>query len=119
MQFITPAAILFFAAGSSAAPVVSDTEASYLADLAGLGLSPVVESFENDTVWAATRNATSTPGSNPSVSSSGIRWTSNHAQNKIATGNAGGSAPDGTYAIHSLPHFLTPRQPIGSSVRHR
>jgi hypothetical protein len=41
------------------------------------------------------------------VTSKGIVWTSNYAQNNIATGDVGGSAPAGVYAIYSLPHGMT------------
>jgi hypothetical protein len=41
------------------------------------------------------------------VASQGLSWTSNHPGNEIATGTVGGSAPDGAYAIYSLPHGLT------------
>ena len=34
-------------------------------------------------------------------------WTSNYPQNNIATGTVGGSAPDGAFALYSLPHGLT------------
>lgn len=47
------------------------------------------------------------PGSTPFVTSQGIRWTSNYAQNNLATGTIGGSAPDGMFAVYSLPHGVT------------
>lgn len=90
-----------------AAPVVYTDEALYLADLAALGYASIHESFENDTVWTDSRNSIVAPDSTPSVTSQGIVWTSNYAQNEIATGNVGGSAPDGTYAYYSLPHGMT------------
>jgi hypothetical protein len=79
----------------------------YRADLAALGYSTIHESFENGTVWADSRNTISNPGSTPVVISQGIVWTSNYLQNKIATGTVGGSAPDGAFAIYSLPHGMT------------
>lgn len=41
------------------------------------------------------------------MASQGIVWTSNFPQNGIATGTVGGSAPDGAFAIYSLPHGMT------------
>jgi hypothetical protein len=105
------AGLLLFASVGNAAPVVYTTEASFKAALEAVGYSLVSESFENDTVWAASRNSISAPGSTASVISKGIRWTSNYPQNNIATGDVGGSAPVGTYAIYSLPHGLTTDSP--------
>jgi hypothetical protein len=99
---------LFILAGSTnAAPVVYTSEALFRADLAALGYAVIHESFEDDAVWADSRNSISVPGSTPSVISQGILWTSNYTDNNIATGDVGGSAPDGTYAIYSLPHGNT------------
>jgi hypothetical protein len=99
--------LLMFAGGTFAAPVVYTTEASFRAALTTLGYSIIHESFENDTVWADSRNSIPEPGSTPTVTSQGIKWTSNYSQNNIATGDVGGSAPDGTFAIYSLPHGNT------------
>lgn len=90
---------------ANAATVVYTDEALYLAELASLGYASITESFENDTVWFDSRNSIVTPA--PSVTSKGITWTFNYPQNEIATGNIGGSAPDVTYAIYSLPHGMT------------
>ena len=95
------ATLLMLAGITNAAPVVYIDEALYLADLATLGFSAIHESFENDVVWADSR-----PGTTPTVTSQEIVWTSNYTQNNIATGDVGGSAPAGTYAIYSLPHGL-------------
>ena len=89
---------------TSAAPIVYTDEALYLSDLAALGYSVVSESFEDGAVWAPSRNIA---GGVPSVTSQGIIWTSNYAENNIATGTIGGSAPDGQFAIYSLPHGMT------------
>lgn len=91
----------------NAAPVIYTDEALYLSDLATLGYSAISESFEDDVVWADSRNSITSPGSTPSVTSQGIVWTSNYSQNNIATGTVGGSAPDGSFAIYSLPHGMT------------
>ena len=99
--------ILLLAGIAFAAPVVYTDESLYLTDLAALGYSIIHESFENDTVWTDSRNSISSPGSTPTVTSQGIVWTSNYLQNNIATGTVGGSAPDGTFAIYSLPHGMT------------
>lgn len=91
---------------ASAAPTVYLDEVAFLADLAALGGSTVHESFEDGVVWANSRNSIVSPGSTPMVTSQGLVWTSNYVQNNIATGSVGGSAPDGAYAIYSLPHGL-------------
>jgi len=103
----TPWLILTDVTISNGAPIVYTDEALYLADLAALGYSAIHESFEDSTVWADSRNSTSNPGSTPSVISRGIVWTSNYTANKIVTGIVGGSAPDGSFAIYSLPHGMT------------
>ena len=108
---VTLLSLLLYAAVSSAAPVLYNNEASYLAALGALGSFPVFESFENDTVWIDSRNSIVAPGRTASVISQGIRWTSNYPQNSIATGDVGGSAPAGTYAIYSLPHGFTTDSP--------
>jgi hypothetical protein len=101
------AALLLLAGAASAAPVIYTSEALYLGDLTALAGSTVHESFENDIVWEDSRNSISSPGRTPAVTSQGIVWTSNYPQNNIATGTVGGSAPDGAFAIYSLPHGLT------------
>ncbi|MFC1858947.1 dockerin type I domain-containing protein [Thermodesulfobacteriota bacterium] len=104
---IGAALIVFLAGITHAAPVVYTNESLYLTDLAALGYPIIHESFENDTVWADSRNSISSPGSTSTVTSQGIVWTSNYPQNNIATGTVGGSAPDGSFAIYSLPHGMT------------
>jgi hypothetical protein len=101
------AVLLMVAHVAKAEPVVYTNEASYLADLATLGHTVIHESFEDDAVWESSRNSIPKPGSTPSVTSQGLVWTSNYAQNNIATGTVGGSAPDGMFAIYSLPHGMT------------
>lgn len=90
-----------------AAPVVYTDEAAFRSALTALGTRRIHESFEDNTVWAASRNSIVAPGSTPFVTSQGIRWRSNFAANNIATGTVGGSAPDGMFAIYSLPHGVT------------
>jgi hypothetical protein len=109
-NILTGTTLLVLAGSTYAQTIVYTDEASYLSGLASFGYTPISESFENDTVWADSRIADLGP--TPSVTSKGITWTSNgwapsYPQNNIATGNVGGSAPDGTYAIYSLPHGLT------------
>lgn len=87
---------------TGAAPVVYTDEALYLSDLASLGYSVISESFEDDGVWGPSRTS-----SVPSVTSQGITWTSNYTENNIATGTIGGTAPDGEFAVYSLPHGMT------------
>ena len=41
------------------------------------------------------------------VISNGLAWTSNYVQNDLATGTVGGDAPDGSFALYSLPHGMT------------
>ena len=99
--------LLLLTGSTYAVPVVYTDKALFLADLATLGYSVIHESFEDDTVWADSRNTISNPGSIPTVTSQGIVWTSNYTENNIATGDVGGSAPNGVYAIYSLPHGKT------------
>ena len=101
------AGALFVAQAVAAAPVVYTSESAFRNALTTLGTKLIHESFEDNTAWAASRNAIVAPGSTPLVTSQGIRWTSNHTQNNIATGTVGGSAPDGLFAIYSLPHGVT------------
>jgi hypothetical protein len=104
---IGAALILLLADITYAAPVVYTNESLYLAAVEALGYTIIFESFENDTVWADSRNSIPSPGSTPTVTSQGIVWSSNYVGNNIATGDVGGSAPDGTFAIYSLPHGMT------------
>jgi len=101
------AALLAFAGATHAQPDVYTNEASFLAALAALEGSTVHESFEDGVVWADSRNSITSPGRTPTTTSQGLVWTSNYLQNEIATGGVGGSAPDGGFAIYSLPHGLT------------
>ncbi len=99
--------VLLMGAGVAYAdPFVFTDKDVYLTELAALGLSVVHESFEDDIVWADSRNSIVSPGSTSSVTSQGIEWTSNYSQNNLATGTVGGSAPDGAFAIYSLPHGM-------------
>jgi hypothetical protein len=107
MKRVLLMALLAQAGITHGAPVVYTDEALYLAELAALGYAGISESFEDDAVWSASRNSIVAPGSAPSVTSKGIVWTSNYPQDNIATGTVGGSAPDGLFAIYSLPHGLT------------
>ena len=108
MKKILISSILLVVTGiTNAAPVIYTNEALFLADLAALGYSTIHESFEDNAVWADSRNTISNPGSTPSVTSQGIKWTSNYTGNNIATGDVGGSAPDDPFAIYSLPHGMT------------
>lgn len=101
------AAVLVLSDVTYGVPTAYTDEALFLADLIALEGSTIHESFENGAVWASSRNSISNPGSTPAVSSQGIVWTSNYLQNNIATGTVGGSAPDGTFALYSLPHGMT------------
>ena len=104
---ISAALMLLVAGRTHTAPVVYTNESLFLTELEALGYATIHESFENDTVWADSRNSISSPGSTSTVTIQGIVWTSSHAQNNIATGTVGGSAPDGTFAVYSLPHGMT------------
>ena len=100
-------ALLVFACAANAGPVIFTNEALFLAELERLDGSTIHEGFEDGAVWADSRNSVTSPGSTNSVSSQGIVWTSNYSSNNIATGTVGGSAPDGAFAIYSLPHGMT------------
>jgi hypothetical protein len=106
-KILIGAALSLIVRAATAVPVVYTDEGLFLADLAALGHVVVHESFEDDTAWADSRNSIVSPGSAPSVTNQGILWTSNYPQNNLATGTVGGSAPDGLYAIYSLPHGMT------------
>ena len=106
-RLLGAALVVFLTGIAHAAPDVYTDEALYLADLTVLGYASIHESFEDGIVWADSRNSISIPGSTPAVTSQGIVWTSNYPQNNIATGTVGGSAPDGMFAIYSLPHGMT------------
>ncbi len=105
MKIVLLSTALALTNATNAEPVVYTDEAMYLADLASLGFSSISESFEDDAVWADSRNSIVNPGSAPSVISQGIVWTSNYGSNNIATGESG--APDGSFVIYSLPHGMT------------
>jgi hypothetical protein len=105
-KILIGASILAMANLADAAPTVFISEAAFKAELASLGVLNISESFENSTVWGASRNSIGVPGKAPSITSKGIVWTSNYAQYNIATGDMGGSAPAGEFAIYSLPHGL-------------
>ena len=112
-EFIYLAVVLvLLSCNANAIPVVYTDENLFLADLQVLGFVPIEESFEDEIVWMDSRNSIIAPGRTPSVISQDIVWSSNYLQNEIATGNVGGDAPDGTYAIYSLPHGMTTDGPI-------
>lgn len=99
--------LLAMATGAYSDPVVYNSKSAFRAELESRGFSTVGEGFENNNVWEASRNSIVAPGSTPSVTSKGIVWTSNYPRNRLATGDVGGSAPAGVYAIYSLPHGMT------------
>lgn len=108
LKRLSTAVLIYTACTAQAAPTVYTDRSAFLAALSALGRATVHEGFEDDTAWADSRNSIVAPGAAPSVTSQGILWTSNYfPQNEIATGNVGGSAPDGTFAIYSLPHGMT------------
>ena len=105
LNTLSIATALSLSVNANAAPILYTNETLYLSDLASLGYSAIAESFEDNTVWADSRNSISSPGNTPSVTSQGIIWTSNYIQNNIATGT--GAAYDGLNGIYSLPHGMT------------
>ncbi len=108
VRAIAAVALLCAACSGRTAPTTYTDRTAFLAALSALGHAVIHESFEDGATWADSRNSIVAPGSAPSVTSQGIRWTSNYfPQNRVATGDVGGSAPDGTYAIYSLPHGMT------------
>jgi bacillopeptidase F len=62
------------------------------------GSDTVEEGFENGGTWGASRS----PGAVPTVTSRGVSWTSNHADNGISTSN--GAARSGAWGFYSNPH---------------
>jgi len=81
----------------AAAQVTTFTdEAAFLAAVGSL--ETVSEGFEDAGAWGATR----TPNAVLSVSSQGITWTSNHAQNMVSTSS--GAARTGDWGVFSDPH---------------
>lgn len=106
-QLLTAVYLLTLAGAAWSDPVVYTSKTEFLAALDTQGFALINESFENDAAWAASRNSIVAPGSTPSVTSKGIVWSSNYTQNKLATGDVGGSAPAGNFAIYSLPHGMT------------
>lgn len=101
------AGLLLVVNGIAAEPVVYTNEALFLADLATLGFEVIHESAEDDVAWAETRSTIPNPGGASSATSKGIVWRSNYPQNDLVTGDVGGSAPDGNWAIFSIPHGKT------------
>ena len=85
---------------SAMSATIYTDQANFLAALSEGSYVVIHESFEDETIWADSRNSISSPGSTSAVTSQGILWTSNYSQNNIATGTVGGSAPDGTFAIY-------------------
>ena len=73
-------------------------EQAFYAKAVELGLSTLVESFEDDLTWGAARS----PATVPSVVSQGITWASNFSFNNITTGD--GQVRSGEWGFYSLPH---------------
>ena len=73
------------------------SEADYLAKIGELGYSTIVEGFEDDAAWATVRSTLTVTNSAPSITSQGITWTANHAQNEITTGMARRTGQWGLY----------------------
>ena len=73
-------------------------EAAFLAAVAALGMEVTVESYEDDAVWGVAR----TPFTASSVTSLGIRWTSNNSWSSVTTSS--GPARTGSWGFYSLPH---------------
>ena len=97
-------AVLLWAAPSAHAactggPTVFEctSEADYLAKLAELGYSTIVEGFEDNAIWGTVRSTLTVTNSAPSITSQGITWTANHAQNEITTGMARRTGQRGLY----------------------
>ncbi len=78
------------------------TEADYLAKVAALGYAPLREGFEDDADWGSVRSTLSVTNSAPSITSQGIVWTANHAQNEITTG--AGARRTGLWGIYDPDH---------------
>ena len=95
--------------------LVLNTESSYLAKLAELGYSTFQEGFEDDAVWGSVRSSFSVTNSAPSITSSGVTWSSNHpATNEITTG--GGPAYTGLWGFYDPGHGYATGTPTECDV---
>ena len=70
-------------------PTLNERVEQVFADLAALGGVRIHESFEDGVAWQDSRNSISNPGRTAAVMNQGLLWTSNDAQNEIATGDVG------------------------------
>jgi hypothetical protein len=78
-------------------------EAAFLAAVAALGMDVTVESYDDDAVWGGVRSTIAGGSfSAPSVTSLGIRWTSNNPWSAVTTSH--GAAQTGDWGFYSLPH---------------
>lgn len=102
-NMIISAIVVLVLCGSTMAAVTAYTdEAAFLEDLAVLGYSTIIESFECDT-WIATRS--SVVGgfhTSPSMLSQRITWTANDVDSTVTTGS--GAAITGNWGFYSYPH---------------
>lgn len=76
-------------------------EIAYIDMLTELGHGTIIEDYEDDVVWDASRSSIANPGSTPNVTSQGILWSSNFATNDIVTSDVGLS---GSFGFYSVPH---------------
>ncbi len=89
--------------GAGAATYFYTTESAYLADLSTYGLTPLVESFEDDVAWGGVRS--SIPGGSqtaPEITSQGITWSANNEIGQVTTGE--GPVRTGLWGFFTLPH---------------
>jgi hypothetical protein len=86
------------------------SEADYLVKAAELGYATFQEGFEDDAVWGSVR----TPNRAPSITSQGIVWTANHAQNDIST--SGGAARTGQWGLYDPDHGSATGTPMQCDV---
>ena len=107
MKLAMPLAVVLtlvtWAPATFAATTVYTSEADFLNDLAGLGRSSFAEGFEDDSAWGDVRS-TIADGNHtaPSITASGITWTSNNSISQVTTGP--GPARTGDWGFYTLPH---------------
>ena len=79
-------------------------QASFIAALSAGGYKMIIEGFEDDIAWAASRSTIPNPNTTSFVVSQGIKWTSNFGTNEVSTSDLGGNVIDGSYGFYSVPH---------------
>jgi hypothetical protein len=96
-------AIICIVSGALAVPVAFTNEAEFIAAIDAQGYVYVLEGFEDDEVWGATRS-TIAGGTftAPAITNFSLRFSANNNTSKITTGP--GPARTGEWGAFSLPH---------------